>query len=419
MQISAGDLEARLAGLDAIGVGADGAVDRLAWTAEDDASGEWFVAQASSVGLSVSRDAAGNRWALPAGDGPWWVVGSHLDSVRRGGRLDGPLGVAAGFAVAAVAAVPVAVVSFTDEEGARFNTPTFGSRALVGRLDTDDALARTDDDGVTLAEAMRAAGGDPEALAALVAEARLADGVVGGGVVEPAVPPGVAHIRGMLELHIDQSRELDRAGRAAGVVSSLAARLRLIVELTGQADHAGTTPPDERADALLAAATLIVAADAAGVGHVEGAHPHERAAPVRCTATRILVEPNAPTAIAGHVRLWLDARAPDLAALDAWQAAVEAAAADLGVPATVTVSARSGPVHFDPAVRAALAGDDGGPEVVCFAGHDAGQLATHVPAGMVLVRNPTGISHSPQEDVALEDAAVAATQVLRAVEALA
>src|SRR5438128_1483385 len=80
--ISATDLAARLDGLDAVGVGPSGAVNRLAWTAEDEATGAWFAAQAAAGGLRVHRDAAGNRWALPDGDGPWWVVGSHLDSVR-------------------------------------------------------------------------------------------------------------------------------------------------------------------------------------------------------------------------------------------------------------------------------------------------------------------------------------------------
>ncbi len=92
-------------------------------------------------------------------------MGSHLDSVRSGGRHDGALGVAAAFEVAARADVPLAVISFADEEGARFNTPTFGSRALVGRLDVDDALGRVDDDGVTMADALTAAGVDPAGLA--------------------------------------------------------------------------------------------------------------------------------------------------------------------------------------------------------------------------------------------------------------
>ena len=110
--------------------------------------------QARGAGLRVERDPAGSLWAVPDAPGPWWATGSHLDSVRSGGRYDGALGVAAGFAAAERARAPVAVIAFADEEGARFNTPTFGSRALAGRLDVADALARADDDGVALADAM-------------------------------------------------------------------------------------------------------------------------------------------------------------------------------------------------------------------------------------------------------------------------
>ncbi len=191
--IDAADLGALMAGLEPIGLGPDGTT-RLAWTPEDDATGAWFAAQAQALGLRVERDAAGNRWALPAGDGPWWAVGSHLDSVRAGGRFDGALGVAAAFAVAARSSKPVAVISFADEEGARFNTPTFGSRALTGVLDVADVLARTDADGVTLAEAMRAAGVDPDGLT--------------------DAPAGLERLRGFVELHIDQSTDVDAAGVA-------------------------------------------------------------------------------------------------------------------------------------------------------------------------------------------------------------
>ena len=159
MTIAAAELRDRLAGLEGIGIREDG-VFRLAWTEELAAAETWFREQAAAARLRVARDPAGSLWALPQGDGPWWATGSHLDSVRAGGRFDGPLGVAAGFAVAE--RVPgVAVLAFADEEGARFNTPTFGSRALVGRLDVADALARRDDDGVALAEAMRGFGADP------------------------------------------------------------------------------------------------------------------------------------------------------------------------------------------------------------------------------------------------------------------
>src|SRR4051794_170846 len=232
-----------MADLEPIGLGPDGTT-RLAWTAEDEATGDWFAAQAHGLGLRVERDAAGNRWALPAAAGPWWAVGSHLDSVRAGGRFDGALGVVAAFAVAARCTKPVAVVSFADEEGARFNTPTFGSRALTGMLDVADVLARTDDDGVVLADAMRAAGVDPDGLAGAQA--------------------GLERLRGFVELHIDQSTDVAAAGAPFGVVTGLAARRRLALELRGRADHAGTTAMDQRRDAMAVAARVIVAALDAG-----------------------------------------------------------------------------------------------------------------------------------------------------------
>ena len=387
-------LAARLADLVPIGLGEDG-TNRLAWTDEDAAAARWFESQAASAGLEVRRDPAGNLWACPPGEGPWWGIGSHLDSVRDGGRYDGALGVAAAFEVAAQFPVPVAVVSFADEEGARWNTPTFGSRALVGRLDLGDVLTRRDDDGVLLADAMRAAGVDP-------------DGVAGA-------PSWLARLRGFLELHIDQSTDVAAAGVPAGVVSGLASRLRLQVELRGQADHAGTTPRDKRHDALAVAARLIVAADDAAAAVPDFV----------MTASRILVSPNALTTVPSHVRLWLDARAPAPADVDGWRERLEAVARDLaersGVEIEVEVASRSAGVTFDDGVRDALraAGDAGIPEVTCFAGHDAGVVGERLPAGMVLVRNPSGVSHSPEEDVSLDDAAAGANMLVAALERLA
>jgi N-carbamoyl-L-amino-acid hydrolase len=381
--IGADELRDRLAGLDRVGIREDG-VFRLAWTEELAAAEAWFREQAGAAGLRVARDPAGSLWALPQGDGPWWATGSHLDSVRAGGRFDGPLGVAAGFAVAE--RVPgVAVLAFADEEGARFNTPTFGSRALLGRLDVADALARRDDDGVALADAMRGFGADPEALA--------------------DAPSWLARLRGFVELHIDQTRDLERLGAPAGSVRGLASRMRLALELHGRADHAGTTRRHERADALAAAARLIVAAD-----ELAGDDPD-----FLVTASRILVEPNAFTTVPARVRLWIDARTPEPARLDAWREALARHAAGAAVPVDLRVASSSAGVAFDPAVRDAL-GEL--PELVCFAGHDAGILAERLPAGMVFVRNATGISHSPDEHVELADAAVAASALLRALEAL-
>jgi beta-ureidopropionase / N-carbamoyl-L-amino-acid hydrolase len=384
----------RLAGLDSIGHREDG-IWRLAWTAEDAACREWFEHQAGDTGLAVERDPAGNLWACPASDPPWWAIGSHLDSVRGGGRFDGPLGVACGFEIAASGEAPLAVIAFEDEEGARFNTPTFGSKALAGRLDVPAVLERRDDDGVTIAEAMRAAGVDPE---------HIGD-----------APRCLERLAGFIEVHIDQTRDLARAAVPVGIVSALANRVRLEVGLDGRADHAGTTPREERQDALSAAARAIVAAEDLGAGHPE----------LTVTASRIIAEPNAPTTIASHVRLWIDARSPDPRAIDAWLGELSDELRSGPVPTTIAIASRSSGQAFDPELRRTLAGVGAEligkpvPEVVCLAGHDAGVLAAKLPAAMVFVRNATGVSHSPAEDVDLHDADVAVELVRRALRSLA
>jgi beta-ureidopropionase / N-carbamoyl-L-amino-acid hydrolase len=386
--IAGTDLSARLEPLLPVGRGERGTT-RLAWSAEDAAAGDWFRAQAAGAGLHLERDPAGNLWAVPDSPPPWWALGSHLDSVREGGPFDGALGVAAGFEVATRAAAPVAVISFADEEGARFNTPTFGSRALTGALDPS-VLERRDAHGMRLADAMLAAGVDPAGLV--------------------SAPAWLQRLRGFLELHIDQTTELERAGMPAGVVRGLASRMRLRAEIEGRADHAGTTPPAERRDALGAAARLIVAAlDRSGDGLV-------------ATASRIEVHPNALTTVPALASVWLDARAPDAARVDVWRAAVEEL--DVGLPVALSLESRSPGCEFDPGLRSrlvALSEELGrcAPELHCYAGHDAGLMAARLPAAMVLVRNETGVSHSPHERIELEDAAFGAELMLRLVEELA
>ena len=150
---------------------------RLAWTEEDRLARAWFEAEATARGLTVERDPAGNLWAWwpgpgPGADGadrePVVAVGSHLDTVRGGGAYDGALGVVSGLLAVGQLTKrgvepgrPVAVVAFADEEGGRFGVPTFGSRLLTGALDPEDVLERADQDGVTVARAMAAAGIDP------------------------------------------------------------------------------------------------------------------------------------------------------------------------------------------------------------------------------------------------------------------
>lgn len=389
--IEVAGLETLLEELEPIGLSEHGTT-RLAWTAEDAAAREWFERTAAACGLRAERDAAGNLWACPDTPPPWWAVGSHLDSVREGGRFDGALGVLAGFAVARASSMPLAVISFADEEGARFNTPTFGSRALAGMLNLEDVLHRRDADGIVLADAMRAAGVDHAGL--------------------EEAPAGLERLRGLLELHIDQSRDVDELGVPAAVVSGLAARLRMEIELTGVADHAGTTRRAERRDAMLAAARVIEMA--------------YQLTPLNMVTTvgRVLVEPNAPTTVAARVRLWVDARAPTAERLNEWMEnfvpAVGDDAARLGVESRTDIASYNDGITFNERVRDALGAEAPGvPELVCFAGHDAGVIGTRRPAGMVLVRNESGVSHAPEERVELEDAAAGARMVLAALERLA
>jgi N-carbamoyl-L-amino-acid hydrolase len=401
--ITTESLAARLDDLGDIGVGPEG-VQRLAWTDEDAATRAWFERQAADIGgLRVERDPAGNLWARPDVDPPWWGLGSHLDSVRGGGRFDGPLGVACAFEVAAAVAAdgapPVAVVSFADEEGARFNTPTFGSKALAGRLDLAAVLSRRDDAGVALRDAMRAAGVDPDGIA--------------------DAPAWLERLAGFIEIHIDQTTDLAGAGEPVGIVDSLAARTRLEVLLRGRADHAGTTPRAERRDALAAAARLIVGAEDLAADDPS----------LTVTTARILAKPNTPTTIASEVRLWIDARSSaGFGAIDAWRARLDGLAGELsartGVEIEIGVASRSDRREFSPSLRATLARASeevvghAVPELVCNAGHYAGVVAERVPAAMVFVRNETGVSHSPAENVDLADAAIAARVVARALREL-
>ncbi|MGH2797752.1 MAG: M20/M25/M40 family metallo-hydrolase, partial [Thermoleophilaceae bacterium] len=194
------------------------------------------------------------------------------------------------------------------------------------------------------------------------------------------------------------------------VVRELLKRARIRADVEGRADHAGTTPPGERRDALGAAARLIVAAlDAAGNGLV-------------ATASRIEVEPNALTTVPARARVWLDARSPDAGRVEEWRRVVEEA--EVGLPVELSLESRSPGCEFDAGLRSRLVAlseelDGRAPELDCYAGHDAGLIAARLPAAMVLVRNETGVSHSPDEQVDLADAAFGAELLLRLVEELA
>jgi beta-ureidopropionase / N-carbamoyl-L-amino-acid hydrolase len=397
------DFEACFGGLAAIGRDPAGGWTRLAWTEEDGAARSWFGSEASARGLTVDRDPAGNLWAWwpgPATDqGGVVAVGSHLDTVRGGGAYDGALGVVGGLvAVGELIARgveperPVAVVAFADEEGGRFGVPTFGSRVLAGALDPPDVLGRTDQDGVTVAEALAAAGVDPETLG--------------------PDPARVGRLAAFVELHVEQGRGLVDLGQPVGLGTGIWPHGRWRLTLTGEANHAGTTRLADRRDPMLGLAAAVLAARAAATELDAVA-----------TVGRVVVEPNSANSVPGRVSAWLDARAEGDQTLDwlvaAFQAAVEEAADRNGLTAALDRESRSPAVELDGELTARVYAclRDRGLEPVGLptaAGHDAGALAAAVPTAMLFVRNPTGASHSPAETAGLDDC-LAGVQALAAV----
>lgn len=369
-----------------------GGYRRYSWTPADAACRTWFARTANDLGLRADCDRNGNLWA-------WWdqpgsaaepavVTGSHLDSVPDGGAFDGPLGVVSAFAAVRQLrssgfqpARPIAVAAFTEEEGARFGVACLGSRLMTGAFDPAVARELRDHDGVSLAGAIRAAGGDPDAIGA---DAELLAGI---GVY--------------VELHIEQGSALAGLGAPVGVAEGIWPHGRWRLDFAGRADHAGTTRLVDRRDPMLAYAATVLAA---------------RAAAERCGALatfgKVKAEPGAANAISSSVHAWLDARAPDEATLeqlvtDIW-AAAQATASEQGVGVSRRRESVTPPVSFDAGLRERLLGvlataGFAAPVLATGAGHDAGVLAARVPTAMLFVRNPTGVSHSPAEHAELAD----------------
>lgn len=372
--------------LEPVGRRADGGVDRFAWTPEDLELRAWFRRAAGSRSMSVEQDRNGNLWA-------WWgpgregavITGSHLDSVPGGGLFDGPLGIVGGFLAvdelrgrrAAEPDRPVAVVDFADEEGARFGVACLGSRLSTGALDPGRARALTGVDGITLADAMAAAGADPAAIG--------------------PDPDRLAAASAYVELHIEQGRGLADLEAPVGVASEIWPHGRWRLSFDGEANHAGTARLEDRHDPVLPFAAAVTAAREAATGHGGLA-----------TIGRAELRPNATNGVAASVVAWLDARAPDEGALGRIVADVrvraEAVSAEHGVRLTVREESMTPAVAFSPDLRRRIATVLGSaPEIATGAGHDAGILSRHLPAAMLFVRNPTGVSHSPAEHASAPD----------------
>jgi allantoate deiminase len=350
----------------------------------------------TAAGLLVRVDAVGNMIGRLPGrtaDARIFVVGSHIDTVPDAGKYDGILGVLLGVAAAQALAGrrfarALDVIAFSEEEGVRFRTPYLGSLAVCGRLDPD-LLARTDVDGMSVADAIRAFGLDP------------------ADIPSAAYPRG--QVAGYLEAHIEQGPMLEMFNLPLRAVTAIAGQSRYWLRFIGKAGHAGSQPMEMRCDALAGAAEFVGVVEAAG----------KKTDGLRATVGCLTVAPGAVNVVPGEVGLSLDVRHAD-DAVRRWFAD------DLLHDAAAIADRRrlrfeSEPAMDEPAVPMDRAMSDRlaatfGPtlsRLVSGAGHDAAVMATICPTAMLFIRSPGGISHHPDESVRRGDVRAALNIMLR------
>jgi beta-ureidopropionase / N-carbamoyl-L-amino-acid hydrolase len=357
----------------------------------------WLKREMEAAGLTTRLDDAGNLIGSLPGSEPGLaplVTGSHTDTVASGGRYDGILGVLAG--LEAVQSMresgvtfrhPIEVIDFLSEEPSEYGVSCIGSRGMVGAL-TPDMLDFQEPGGERLGDGIRRMGGVPEALSA------------------PLRRPG--DLAAFVELHIEQGRVLEDRQLPIGVVSDIVGIHRYDIVVTGQADHAGTTPMDLRHDALAAAAGLIKTIQ------TEARRQSQGDAYLVATVGRLDVSPNASNAIPDRVEMVLEVRSNDAGLLEGFfpplleLAQRDAKAQGTGISATPLSEGL--PTQCADAVQAHIAAAAetlglGTMTMPSGAGHDAVYMAKLAPTGMLFIPCLDGRSHCPEESITLEQAA--------------
>ena len=349
---------------------------------------EWLAA----AGAEVTVDAAGNLrgfYAAAQPAAPRLLLGSHLDTVPNAGAYDGVLGVV--IAIALIESLEhrrlpfaIEVIGFSEEEGVRFGLPFIGSRALVGTLD-EELLNRQDTNGISVRNAIRDYGLSPGDISRAV----LSDDTLA-----------------YLEFHVEQGPVLESIGRSLGAVDAIAAQTRMTFEFLGRANHAGTTPMHLRHDAVAAAAEWIIA-----VERTANNHPG-----LVATVGQIEAKPGATNVIAAEARVTLDVRHKSNDIRDGAIYALVRQAHEIaerrGLTLRQSVQLSQRAVTMDPflvdQIQEAIRSTGCQPHrMTSGAGHDAMILAEKVPAAMIFLRSPGGISHDPAESVEVEDVAKA------------
>lgn len=393
MEINAVRLWQRLMELGEIGKQDSGGVTRFSFTEEERRAKDRVISYMKEAGLAVREDSAGNVIGRREGADPLApavLTGSHIDTVPHGGKFDGALGVLA--AIEALQSMeekgiatdhPIEVIAFTDEEGSRFGFGMIGSRALAGTLRQEDLERHKDERHLSIADAMRAAGYDPDR--------------IGQAAKDPR------QVKAYVELHIEQGSVLERHRLPIGVVSGIAGPLWLQFTLTGQAGHAGATPMNMRRDPLRAASEWMN-----WIYREAGKYPNAVA-----TVGKIGAAPGGVNVIPEQVEFTLDLRDIDEAARNALESSIweygNRVCASHQVELAVRTLQRVAPAPCSPEIMAAIeaacrkAGIEQPPALPSGAGHDGMQFRSRWPIGMIFVRSREGISHSPKEWSSQED----------------
>lgn len=397
LRIDAKRLAARIDALGAIGSIPGGGVCRLALSDEDRAGRDLVVTWMRELGLAVSIDAIGNVVGVRAGLEalPMVMTGSHIDTVRTGGRFDGNLGVLAGLELVQTlndadinTRHPLAVAFFTNEEGARFNPDMMGSLVYVGGMPLDAALATVGIDGVSVGDCLKQIGYDGTA------------------------PSGQPQVHAYIELHVEQGPVLEAEGLTIGAVEGVQGISWTEFTVQGVSNHAGTTPMRLRHDAGYVACAIAnysrqIARDLGG----------DQVA----TVGALNLSPNLVNVIAYKAVFTVDLRNTDEAILQEAEKRLHAFAAEVSAAEGVTLTHRSlarfEPVGFDPDVvnlveDTARRLGHSVRRMPSGAGHDAQMLARACPAGMVFVPSAAGISHNVKEFTALPDIEAGANVLL-------
>jgi N-carbamoyl-L-amino-acid hydrolase len=394
----------RLHDLAQIGATPGGGVTRLALSDEDRAGRDLLASWMSAAGLELRVDDVGNMTGYRQGrtEGPPVLIGSHADTVLRGGKYDGAYGVLG--ALEAIETLndlgietgrPVALVNWTNEEGVRFEPAMTCSGVAAERFTVQEIYDKTDRDGLRFDDELRRIG------------------YLGDAANRPL--PAAAYI----ELHIEQGPVLEAAGQPVGIVGGIVGITWSEVTIQGQADHAGPSPMQLRHDALTAAAHVIAGVERLAIEQDDTAV---------ATVGRLAIAPNIINTIPGRAVFSVDFRHRDPAVLDLQvdrlRNIVHQISQERGVDGQVNRFWTSEPTPFDPTVVGAIrnaVSTLGLPERELWsgAGHDAKYVADVSPAGMIFIRSQGGLSHCETESSSDEDLIAGANVLLLATLALA